>query len=196
MNHRDLPHSAAGVRKALRYLSLLLLPTLVPKNVSGVSRLRSTSGAPANLQDMEPRLLPYLPALGSPPLRFQIPPPPPDLTTRPAAAAPPSPAVMHREEPPAPAGPKPALTTAAQAAPAETPANPDQPASTPAKAPPPSIIPDDARPAIRPEDFLPYFQIPGSAKLPGDVNLLVPALRGAPAPAPLAPSSATYTQSK
>jgi hypothetical protein len=56
------------------------------------------------------------------------------------------------------------------------------------------MIPDDARPTIRAEDFLPYFQIPGSAQQPSDVTLLVPAARSAPAPAAIPPSSATYTQ--
>jgi hypothetical protein len=72
-----------------------------------------------------------------------------------------------------------------------------KPAPNPAKAPPPAIIPDDARPSVRPEDFLPYFQLPGAGK-PGDVNLLVPAsaLRGDTGSLPVQPSSATYTQSK
>jgi hypothetical protein len=56
-------------------------------------------------------------------------------------------------------------------------------------------LPDDTRPTIRPEDFLPYFQIPGSARHPADVTLLVPVPSAAPAPASLTPSSATYTQS-
>ena len=45
------------------------------------------------------------------------------------------------------------------------------------------ILPDDLRQPTRPEDFLPYFQLPGPGVNPG-----------VPAPAPLPPSSATYTQ--
>ena len=79
----------------------------------------------------------------------------------------------------------------ASAGPGETSANNFKPASEPTPAPAPTrtpapakptsapIIPDDVRPAVRAEDFLPYFQIPGAA-----------------APAPLPPSTATYTQSK
>jgi hypothetical protein len=44
-------------------------------------------------------------------------------------------------------------------------------------------LPDDLRQPTRPEDFLPYFQLPGPGVNPG-----------VPAPAPLPPSSATYTQ--
>ncbi len=186
------------MRRALRYLSLLLLPALVPKSVSGISRSGPNADAALDLRNAEPVLLPYLPVVGVLPLRFQPAPPPPDLTVRPAAAAPPVPTPAVVEAPAAPAESKPAPTvTAAPAAPAELPANADKTTPAPTKAPPPSILPDDARPAVRPEDFLPYFQIPGSGQ-PGDVNLLVPAsvLRGAPAPAPIPPSSATYTQSK
>ncbi len=69
-------------------------------------------------------------------------------------------------------------------------------ATTPAPAvkSPPAIIQDDLRPTARAEDFLPYFQMPGSARSSGDVTLLTPGLRSAPAPAAIPPSSATYTQ--
>jgi hypothetical protein len=197
MNHREPPHRAAGMGRALYYISLLLVPALVPKNVSGSSRHRPNADAALDLRGVEPVLLPYLAAVGPPPLRFQTLPPPPDLTVRPAAAAPPIPTSDHAD---APVASKPNAET-----PAPAPQAPDalvaskrsEDAPAPTKAPPPSILPDDTHPAIRPEDFLPYFQIPGSGK-PGDVNLLVPAslLRGAPASAPIAPSSATYTQSK
>lgn len=81
----------------------------------------------------------------------------------------------------------------------EAPANAATPAGNEPSAPsiktPPAILPDDLRSTVRPEDFLPYFQIPGSAQNPGDVTLLVPALpKNAPAPATIPASSATYTQ--
>jgi hypothetical protein len=144
---------------------------------------------------------PYLPVLGVLPLRFQEPTPPPDLVTRPPAAAPPQPALSSTENSVAadnaaalarstpvvpPPAPEVAPAPVANKTPAETPA---PPAKTP-----PAILPDEAHPAVRPEDFLPYFQIPGSAKQPGDVTLLVPAAPAAPAPATIPPSSATYTQ--
>ncbi|MDP3072432.1 MAG: hypothetical protein Q8N18_19220 [Opitutaceae bacterium] len=71
------------------------------------------------------------------------------------------------------------------------------------KAPPPpvllernpaQIIPDDLRPTIQAEDFIPFFQLPGSSRGRGDVNVLVPAPRSVPAPPPLPESSATYRQ--
>jgi hypothetical protein len=53
------------------------------------------------------------------------------------------------------------------------------------------ILPDDARPQARPEDFLPYFQIPVNQS---DVNLIVPAARTPSVPNNLPYSSATYRQ--
>lgn len=71
-----------------------------------------------------------------------------------------------------------------------------KPAAAPAKAPPAAILPDDTRPSVRPEDFLPYFQVPGAAKSANEVNVIMPAnIFTPPAAAPLPPSSATYTQS-
>jgi hypothetical protein len=189
----------------LRYISLLLLPALVPKSVSGISRNHPNGAAALDLRHAEPVLLPYLAFVGGPPLRFQEAPPPRDLSTHLAAGAPPHPAAEAPPDAPAALAasvdPKPAVTVAAvppapdKATPSPgVPATPETAASL--KTPPPSILPDDARPAIRPEDFLPYFQIPGSGK-PGGMNLLVPVpTSGAPAPALLPPSSATYTQSK
>jgi hypothetical protein len=188
------------MRRALRYVSLLLLPALVPKSVSGVSRSRPNAGAVVDLRGTEPALLPYLAAVGPPPLRFQTQPPPPDLTGRPAAGAPPIPAKALTENPgetpkPRYAEAEPASATAPDESKAVAANDKVAPAPSPNKAPTPSIIPDDMRPSVRPEDFLPYFQIPGAK--PGDPSLLVPVpVRGAPAPAPLPPSSATYTQSK
>lgn len=209
MNHREPPHRAAGMGRALYYLSLMLVPALVPKIVSGSSRHRPNADAALDLRGAEPVLLPYLAAIGPPPLRFQTLPPPPDLTVRPAAAAPPIPTSDHGDAPGASKHSDESPTSSTRISPSlaaskrsddasnALPAPADKSAPTPTKAPPPSILPDAAGPSIRPEDFLPYFQIPGSGK-PGDVNLLVPAsfLQGAPAAAPIAPSSATYTQSK
>ncbi len=195
MNHREPPHRAAGLRRALRFVSLLLVPTLVPKSVSGGARTHPNADAALDLQEQTPRLLPYLPVLGPPPLRFQAPQPPPDLTVRPPAGPPPIPGAMpHDSIAAVPVAPPETKTAPASI---EVAANVEKSAPATAKAPPPAIIPDDARPSIRPEDFLPYFQIPGSGK-PGDVNMIVPAsaLRGGSGSLPVAPSSATYTQSK
>jgi hypothetical protein len=186
MNHREPPHLPAGVRKALRGLSLLLLPALALEEGHAVTRLGSIprSSAP---------MTPYLPVLGAPALRFQEPAPPPDLVTRPAAGAPPTPALTPTESSVAQAN-----VAAAHSA-AVTTSEPTEPVTAPTsepkvKAPAPKnpspILPDDVRPIVRPEDFLPYFQLPGSPNQSGDV-LLVPVPRS---PGILPPSSATYTQ--
>lgn len=137
--------------------------------------------------------MPYLPAVGAPALRFRAETPPPDLVARPvAAAAPPLPALSRTES-------SVALANAAAAQSASTPAATDShPGETngnpPVKLAPLPILPDETRPQVRPEDFLPFFQIPGSATQPGGVIPLGPTVRSAPAPAPLPPSSATYSQ--
>lgn len=212
MNHREPPHLPAGVRRALHCLSLMLLPALTPEGVHALPRSRLPGNGP-NLRNAEP--IPYLPLVGAPPLRFQEAAPPPDLVTRPAAAAPPTPALSLTEtsvalanaaaahsttvapggDPAHPSPPSPPPPPATEPLAPETQQTPAEiEAEAPEKAPAP-ILPDNARPAIRPEDFLPYFQIPGSARNPSDVTLLVPSVPSAPAPAPLPPSSATYTQS-
>jgi hypothetical protein len=193
MNLREPPPWSAGARRALRCLSLLLLPAIAPSAALSIPRPRSTAGAAVEAPGPDP--VPYLPAFGALPLRFQRALPPPDLVTKPAAGAPPVPALSPTESTVAQAN-----TAAAQSAPiippVPTPAVEPKPAEKPARPKPaaPSILPDDTRPTIRPEDFLPFFQIPGSAKTPGDVNLVVPASFTAPTAAPLPPSSATYTQ--
>jgi len=145
------------------------------------------------VQDRE-RTAPYLPVIGAPLLRFQEATPPPDLVTRPASAAPPMPALTPTESSVAlanAAATRSAMLSsrAPEPAPAAKPEAKDAPAE-PAKATPPAIIPDDVRPPVHPEDFLPYFQIPGSTRQPGDMTPT------APAPGPLPPSSATYIQSR
>lgn len=195
MNHCEPPHLSVGARRALHCLALLLLPAMSPGGAQALTRPRPSSGEPAPGSG-----LPYLPALGAVPLRFQEAAPPPDLSTRPAAAAPPTPALSPTETSVAlanaaaarpPTLPPSAMREPAATAPTQTTAEP-----TTTTRPPPAILPDDARPAVKPEDFLPYFQIPGAAKAPGDVTVVVPAARSAPAaPAVIPPSSASLTQS-
>jgi hypothetical protein len=197
MNHREPPHLSGAARKALHCLALLLLPAVAPKGADALPRAhppRDRAGSPGSAP------IPYLPALGTPSLRFQEATPPPDLVTRPPAAAPPQPALTTRENTIAADNAAAALSVASPAPePAAMPVAPTKPAakdSAPAAKTPSAIIPDDARPAVRPEDFLPYFQIPGAAKQSGDVTLLVPAPSSAPtAPSTIPNSSATYTTS-
>jgi hypothetical protein len=63
--------------------------------------------------------------------------------------------------------------------------------STPSRSPRP-ILADDTRPEARPEDFLPFFQIPVTQ--PDDVNVIVPGARAPGALSPMPYSSATYRQ--
>jgi hypothetical protein len=138
------------------------------------------------LADLQVGSRAYLPVIGAPALRFAPSRPPPDLAARPPAAAPPQPAAIPTAEPPAPAGSppeKPAETEAAVAAPpAEKPA-PPKPAPKP-------IIPDETRPRVRPEDFLPFFQVPAGA----DATLVMPGALVPQAPNQQPRSSATYRQ--
>lgn len=188
MNHREPPHLPAGVRKALHCLSLLLVPALALDEGHAGTRLRS-------IVIPNTESIPYLPVLGSPSFRIQEALPPPDLGARPAAAAPPVAALSVVESSVAAANTD-AIRTAMSPADAQSPAGavaivaaPTAPTREPAP-----ILPDSSRPVVHPEDFLPYFQIPGSGRNPNDVNLIVPAVPGAPAPGTLPPSSATYIQ--
>lgn len=132
---------------------------------------------------------PYLTVVGPPPLRFQDAPPVSSLLEpRPkdkaiTKGAPPGLVHAGSSGPPAslsPSGPRTKLSTPGQA-PA---ANEDKAGSTgtPAEVVEPSIIPDEMRQRVRPEEFLPFFQLPGS----GDP--------GPGKPANIPPSSATYRQ--
>lgn len=189
MNQREPTHPLSAACRALRTLSLLLLPILAPTGADALTRSHVPVGSrpPA----------PYLPAIGAPQLRFQEAAPPPDLVARPPAAAPPQPALTDTENSVAADNATATRSLTAPATTDETPAN-EATSSTPQEGSRPKtvapILPDDARPQIRPEDFLPYFQIPGSAQRAGDVTLLVPAPSSAPTGAPLPASSATYRQ--
>ena len=136
------------------------------------------------LRPPEAEEIPYLASAGAPPLRFRAM----------AAPLPPIVALAPVAEPPPPekaaAAPIPARPAAA-VPPAARPAAPPPPAAAPREKPPqraPSpVLSDDTRAPVRSEDFLPYFQLPGTPGQPEDVR--VP-----PVPATLPPSSATYLQ--
>lgn len=188
MNHREPTHLPIGVRRALRCLSVLLIPAMTLEQAQAGNRVRIARHEP----------LGYLPVLGSPSLRIEEAPPPPDLVTRPPAAAPPIPSATPEESSVAQANSEAARSTVLPPE-EDSGAQDNEPTAGPPAAPaiktPPPILPDTTRPIIRPEDFLPYFQIPGSARNAGDVNLLVPGAQSAPTPPPIPNSSATYRQS-
>ncbi len=196
MNHREPSHGSTGGRRALHCLALIL-PFLAPKPLSAALRLQDGLGLPSGCPEHEPNA--YLPVLGAPPLRFAEVAPPPDLVSRPPAAAPPQPALSMTESSVALANAAAAQSTVVHSAPpfapnsaraeSASPDKSDKPAPTP-------ILPDEIHPQVRPEDFLPFFQIPGSATGPRDVTVVVPVPRTPAAPATLAPSSATYTETQ
>ena len=62
---------------------------------------------------------------------------------------------------------------------------------TDATAVPPSVLPDDSGPKARPEDFLPFFQFPGTGAHGGE-TVAAPAVSATPGTLP--PSTATYEQ--
>lgn len=205
MTHRDSPHPPVRVRLAIRCLALLVIPALAPNGGHALTRSRPPGSGP-ELRHAD--TIPYLPILGGPPLRFQDATPPPDLTVRPAASAPPIAATSEVEAVVGAANiaaiqpaPPPAAISDDPAAPAASTANVPSasPATaTPARTPPP-ILADDVRQTVRPEDFLPYFQIPGSSRQNPEVKVIVPAPTALEAPAggvTIPPSSATYNQSK
>jgi len=201
MNQREPTTAPQGVGQALPCLALLLLPLLMAQRAWS----RPVRLPVGNIGQISQ---PYLSAIGAPLLRFAEAAPPPDLAGRPAAAGgPPHPAAAEEPEtdtsianpqrrktgvtPPARADvmieptPNPPGTIA-------EPARKPAPGSTDAPAPetrtPPPILQDELHPQARPEDFLPFFQIPSTHS--GD-NSTVAEPR---TPAPLPPSSATYTQ--
>jgi len=166
----------AGVR-----LVLTLLPVVATS---------APSVAPELSSDAMSR--PYLATIGSPALRFGEAIPPPDLTVRPSAGAPPQPTEEHtavtpdnvKQDVPVIA---PAPSTAVEIG-TPDPSRPAPPAKTPA-----AILPDDTRTKVRAEDFLPFFQFPGTTPANGDVTVVAP-VPTAPTAAPLPASSATYRQ--
>jgi hypothetical protein len=140
-----------------------------------------------------PTLPTYLAVVGAPALRFEEAPTPPDVLPGRSAVA----SSQHAQSSVAIENSAAAQSITAAVTEPEPPPVETRPAKDPSVKTPPAILPDDARPTIRPEDFLPFFQIPGSATKPGDVTLLMPASTMTPPAqsAPIPSSSATYTQS-
>jgi hypothetical protein len=183
MNYRVSPPGTAKGRRAWIYLSLLL-----PALASKVSTQATSSPSPLGENSYPPipqeGSQPYLTAIGPPPLRFEDVFPPPDLSTYQPAGAPPKPADKAKNSASADKDvilPKPVATVTVVAIKA-TESHP-----APAAPTPPAILADDVPVAVRPEDFLPYFQYPGAG----------PRGRAETPPAPPLPvSTATYTQSQ
>jgi hypothetical protein len=191
MNQKKPPQLAVDTCRALQFAALLLLPAYAPTH--------SKATGPRGLSESTP----YLVALGAAPLRFQEEAPLPNFSKRlPAEASPsPSDAVSGSDQ-----------SLVGSNSTAATPDRPDVilPAQPPASErnggtapfpannpppPPPAIIPDDTRPAVRPEDFLPFFQLPGFGPRSSGVRVILPVPMNAPSAATPPPvSSATYNQ--
>ncbi len=195
MNHSVPTPVPLGIRRALQCLALLL-PALVPMTMRAAMRQRAMLSPPAGRHGAEPAA--YLPTLGAPPLRFADGTPAPELVTRPAAAAPPLPGRTRTESSVALANAAAAQSTTVHGGsplPRRTSAV-EAPEGTPIADPeaPSSILPDEIRPQVRPEDFLPYFQLPSPVPPAGGVNPGDPLPPHTPTTARPPTSSATYRQ--
>jgi hypothetical protein len=177
----------AQTRRIGPRLALLFLPGLVSAPVAAPPA-RTLFDSHVAVGKVAYVSRPYLGAIGAPPLTFQSP-PIVDMETRPLGTA------SSRQ----PAHPDIVPASASAAAPARNAAA--QPAAMPAERKPAEVLPhpskdttpimsDDSQRNVHPEDFLPFFQFPGSAGAPGDLNSST-----APSPAAPAhnlPSTATY----
>jgi len=180
MNFRANKRFLAQVRKIWYYCFVGFSPALASKvgerHLSGAERQHVPVG---QLEASHP----YLTVVGAPPLRFEepvqfpspAPPAPAPVAARDSAAP--------RPSEPAPKGPAqpPAAAQNTLPAPANSARSAGQPASPDSAEP--SIIPDELRPRVKPEEFLPFFQLPGSR---------APSAPAPDAPPPLPPSTATY----
>jgi hypothetical protein len=189
MNHRETTSVPLGAVSALLCMALLL-------PVTGFARGCPLAGVQSAAMLVQEH--PYLASVGAPALRFAEAPQPPEMLQRPSLS--PAPVAAATSDVTLPESlssvqqPTDSVATSSNPSTASTKSTAnvavgEQPAASHT---PPPIIPDEVRPRVRPEDFLPFFQIPVSQ--PGDVNVVVPAARSAPAPATIPISSATYTQ--
>lgn len=189
MNHREPPQLPAGLCKAIKCLSLALLQVMATDDATALPRTRPPGSGP---EQPHAGAIPYLATVGPRALRFQTPAPPPAVRdVADALPADPTPAedtnvVVSNEATRAAVESSGSTTADSSIAAGNVPTGP-------AKSSEP-ILRDHITPTVRAEDFLPYFQIPGSAQNSSDVTLLVPVAPAAPAPAAIPSSSATYRQ--
>jgi hypothetical protein len=179
VNRRKARIPPGGMRQALHCLALLLLPGLVPESPRARARSHTGARAPGDWAVLIPA--PYLTAVGAPGLRFLEAEVAFEPAARPVAVGPPVPGLNAAETAVAVANAAAVRVPAVGGGPMSDDAKRGKvdapqgafPPSVSPKSVPPAILPDDTRPRVRAEDFLPFFQVPGT----------VP------------PSSATYTQS-
>ena len=189
MNHHQR-HLPPGVNRALRLLALLLCAVPPARAALTVPRLFRTKRPVASESPHG-----YLSAIGAPELRFQS----AVVVATPSPAAKSVPAEAATSETPTDKSPSQSAenalgATTSVSAEAATAVATGEKHPTPKTKPASVIIRDDTRTAVRPEDFLPFFQFPAAGKEAGSLNLVVP-VPGQPAQgSPLPASSATYTQ--
>jgi hypothetical protein len=193
MNHREPTSEPQGPGRTFPCLALLLLPFLLEASALAAPLPPVQAGLT--------RQKPYLVALGSPQLRFQEPVAAADPAVRPAKPGAPLATLTDLTDentpdsiPPLDEMPSHASTESSVSSDLDSngPSATDTAPSTSARNPRP-ILPDEMRPEARPEDFLPFFQIPAAQS--GDITVFGPVPRAPATPAPLSNSSATYTQS-
>ncbi len=198
------------VRPSPRYLALLLLPVLAPEYASAAPRPRPSAGLAVRFFPEPP--IAYLRHIDPVPLRVRpapLPPAPWSRTLEPVASEVVDPAATEPgvaeasaispfEQPTSPAasgliaeGAPLATTTPAPETLSENP----KPGAERDVRPSAPILIDDLRPTVRPEDFLPFFLLPGTHSGDAATTVVVPVPRQAPAPAVQPPSSATFTRS-
>lgn len=207
MNHREPSRILSRVRPSSRMLALLLLPVLMPENAVGTPRPRPSAGLPVRMEPEAP--VPYLRLVGAVPLRFQLAPQPP--APWPVSLAPIDPPSETRTD----ASPEtPPTATLASVQETTSVATTDAsstgevadrgPTSTgemrafpadagPQRTPSPILV-DELRATVRPEDFLPFFTLPGTKAGEAGSALIVPVPRQAAPFVPMPPSSATYNR--
>lgn len=186
MNHRESPSPSGAGCRALPWLLLLLLPVLTPAGPT----VPPHHFAPFGRRGAGLAMTPYLPIVGAPLLRIQD----EKSASHPVARVPsPAPPIPSRRtsDSPTPLPERPSSEPAARAPSPKPVAVPESGPRSPAP-----ILHDEIRPAVRPEDFLPYFLFPGSAtRGAGEIKVVVPAATPPTAPAGSMPaSSATYSK--
>ena len=193
MNQREPTSVPQGPGWAFPCLALLLLPLLSGARAPALTQLPPQAGLTQQNA--------YLVALGAPPLRFQDPVPETDLAVRPPKPGVSKSIVSDHPSTATEAAGDVSFADASRSSAApetrhettdtistDTAENPSKPVRTPLP-----ILPDEVRPQARPEDFLPFFQIPATQS--GDVNVIVPVPHSPGSVTTALPaSSATYTQ--
>jgi len=207
MNSREPSRTRLRVRPSPRYLALLLLPVLAPEFASAAPRPRPSAGLTVRFFSEPP--IAYLRHIDPVPLRVRPAPLPPAPWSKTMSTLPgevvdsaeiepvvaEAPATSFFGQPTPGSGFIAEPTLHAPATSPESLTRKPEPGAEPTVRPPAPILIDDLRPTVRPEDFLPFFLLPGTHSGDTATTIVVPVPRQAPAPGTQPPSSATFTRS-